>query len=121
MTSSPTKNGPNLEPRKLSMGHTLLGGTLGAKSVKPEPQYMTASIKSEAPSNSRNGFASYASMQNKNAPSVKTESSSSRAIPGSFREVVTLDSDSDLAEIIPASEYHDNGRFPHAPLQTIGI
>jgi hypothetical protein len=118
MTSSQPKMG---QPgaRKLPWG-TPSSGTLGAKSVKPEPQYMTASIKSEAPSNSRNGFASYASMQNKNAPSVKTESSSSRAIPGSFREVVTLDSDSDL-EIIPASEYHDNGRATRTPTNNRNI
>jgi hypothetical protein len=75
---------------------------------------MTSGIKSEAPSSSHNGFASYASSQNKNAPPIKTESSSSRTIPGSFREVATLDSDSDV-EIIPASEYYDNGRHTRTP------
>ena len=37
-------------------------------------------------------------------------------MPGSFREVTVLDSDSDV-EIIPASEYHDNGRHSRTPIK----
>jgi hypothetical protein len=53
-------------------------------------------------------------MQNKNISPFKTEPSSSRSMPGSFRDVTALDSDSDV-EIIPASEYHDNGRHIRTP------
>jgi hypothetical protein len=118
MTSSHTQIG-NSGARKLPWG-TPSSAPLGTKSVKSEPRSMTSGIKSEAPSTSFEGFASYASMQNKSMPSFMAESSSSRVMPGSFRDV-DLDSDSDI-EIIPASEYHDNGRHTRTPTmkQNIG-
>jgi hypothetical protein len=118
---------PSSSTPSMTSGHTQIGKSgarklpwatpssapLGTKSVKSEPRSMTSGIKSEAPSTSLEGFASYASMQNKSVPSFKTESSS-HVMPGSFRDVFDLDSDSDI-EIIPASEYHDNGRHTHTP------
>lgn len=85
-------------------------GPLGAKPVKSEPRSITSGIKNE-PSV---GFASYASTKNKPLPSLKTEPPASQSIPGSFRDVTVIDSDSDI-EIIPASEYHDNGRHIRKP------
>ncbi|KAE9365444.1 hypothetical protein N431DRAFT_353892 [Stipitochalara longipes BDJ] len=86
---------------------------MGAASVKSEPRSMTSGVKSEVPSGSYSGFASYASNNN-NASSFKSEPSSSQPMPGSFREITVLDSDSDV-EIIPASEYYDNGRHSRTP------
>ena len=105
-----------------SGARTLPSGTpqfrrMGAASVKSEPRSMTSGIKSEAPSYS--GFASYATPSN-NASSFKSEPSSSQPMPGSFREITSLDSDSDV-EIISPSEYHDNGRHSRTPTKNLNL
>lgn len=74
---------------------------------------MTSGVKHEGSSSSQTGFGAYAFMQNNNASPFKTESSS-RPMPGTFRDDSSTQSDSDI-EIIPPSAFHDNGRHTRTP------
>lgn len=110
--SKPRASLPQMGQARKNPWGTPSSKPMAAAPVKSEPRWMTSSIKSGAASGSHNGFASYAS--NNNVPSFKSEPSSSKAMPGTFREIHVLDSDSDV-EIIPASEYYDNGRHSRTP------
>ncbi|KUJ08350.1 uncharacterized protein LY89DRAFT_711734 [Mollisia scopiformis] len=77
--------------------------------LKAEPRSMTSGVKREEPSNMAAGFSTYATM-NINRPGIKSEASSSRAMPGTFPDDSSAASDSDI-EIIPSSAFHANGRY----------
>jgi hypothetical protein len=83
--------------------------------IKAE-QSITSGVKREESSTASTGFSSYA-MQNNRLP-MKSEPSSSRMMPGTFRDDSSMASDSDI-EIIPPSAFHDNGRhaqpMKHSP------
>jgi hypothetical protein len=112
MTSSHTQNGQS-GATKLPW-NTPSSQTFGAPSVKSEPRSMTSGVKLEGSSNSHTGFGRYASMQNINSSPFKIEPSYSQPMPGSFRDDSSNASDSDI-EIIPPSEFHDNGRHSRTP------
>ncbi|KAF8854292.1 hypothetical protein BDZ45DRAFT_747658 [Acephala macrosclerotiorum] len=97
-------------------------------SIKAEPRSMTPDIKRKGLSGMNTGFSSYATQPNLySRPAIKSEASSSRPMPGSFRDIKSEvsssrsmpgafrddssdASDSDI-EIIPPSAFHDNGRY----------
>lgn len=105
-------SGAHLIPTSSAAASSQAGPTTGRKlpwetNIKPEPRSKSMSSGIKREDSTTNGYNSIYNSR----PPIKSEASSSRTMPGAFKDDSSAASDSDI-EIIPSTAFRDNGRHP---------